>query len=113
MHVTINLNFSYSCLYVHLSALFSIDTSTLPRITFKYGSLRGNVSAYRVKHIEFISTISDIESSEDNVSQTSFDDRTELADADGRNVMVDEEFCIVKFAVDREAFKFLELGFEH
>jgi hypothetical protein len=56
MHVIINLNFSYSCLYVHLSALFNIDTSTPPRITFKYGSLRGNVSETRDKYNEFVLT---------------------------------------------------------
>jgi hypothetical protein len=53
INVTINLNFSYSSLYFHLSILFNIETSTPPRIIFKYESLRGNVSEILDKFNEF------------------------------------------------------------
>jgi len=56
----INLNFSYSSLYFHRSILFKIDTSTPPRITFKYGSFRGNVSDIRERFRELVFKCSDI-----------------------------------------------------
>lgn len=69
------LNFSYSCLYVHLSALFNIDTSTPPSITFKYESFLGNVSAILDKYNSFLLNRSDIKlrrSAYDSVLNKSF-----------------------------------------
>ncbi len=110
IHVIINLNFSYSCLYVHLSALFNIDTSTPPRMTFKYGSLCGNVVDTRDRYNELVLTWSDMRlrrSREDNVLTILSNDGEELTVVN----VEDDESRFSRLVVDWEFFKLIEFVF--
>lgn len=89
-----------------MSALFNIDTSTPPRITFKYGCLRGNESAIRDKYNELLRTCSDIilrRSSDDNVLTSLSSVGEELTDVNLRDGIVEDDndnFLFSRLAAD-------------